>query len=183
MKRLRFARDGYILMSAAFYAAAVLYMLLPEIPPKLLCITSGVFLLLYGVIKVVGFFAKDLYCLAFQYDLAEGVALMLLGAAVLAFGTRSVPYLTVGLGWLALLEGLLKVQMSRDAKGFGLETWKRILTAGLVTAVLSAALIFCAASHAPGQRLLAGLTMLSLGIMDQCVVHDTVKLKKQGAEA
>lgn len=175
MKRLRFARDGYILISVAFYAAAVLYMLLPDSPPKVLCIVSGILLVLYGIIKVVGFFAKDLYCLAFQYDLALGIMLMLLGVAVLIFHVRAEPYLAVGLGWFSLLEGLLKVQMARDAKDFGLETWGRILGAGLVTAVLSACLIFTAANNAAGVHILAGCTLLALGAMDHAVVLYTVK--------
>ncbi|MFQ9732082.1 MAG: hypothetical protein ACLT8X_11075 [Mediterraneibacter faecis] len=38
----------------------------------------------YGIIKMIGYFSKDLYCLAFQYDLACGIFLIILGVVALS---------------------------------------------------------------------------------------------------
>ena len=92
MKKLRLARDGYILMSIAFYVAGLTYMFLPEISPLTICITSGIVLIVYGIIKVIGYCSNDLYCLAFQYDLACGLFLMVLGVIMLSCNQRIITH-------------------------------------------------------------------------------------------
>ena len=116
------ARDGYIVMSIVFYIAGLTYMLLPEISPMTICISSGIALIAYGIIKIIGYCSNDLYCLAFQYDLACGIFLIVLGVIMLCSSTKLIPYLSVGLGALVLLDSLLTIQTSKDAKQFGLQT-------------------------------------------------------------
>lgn len=178
MKKLRIARDGYILISIAFYIAAVIYMLVLGLQPQVVCLVSGVVLIAYGIIKIIGFFSKDPYCLAFQYDLAMGTLLILLGAAVLFFNTRIAVHLPIGLGWLALLDSLLKIQMSKDAKEFGLEKWNAILGIALVTAVLSLLLIFKRFSKPRAAHIIVGCALFAEGLMNHCTVHYTVRRMK-----
>ena len=96
------ARDGYIVMSIVFYIAGLIYMILPEISPMTICISSGIALIAYGIIKIIGYCSNDLYCLAFQYDLACGIFLIVLGVIMLCSSTKLIPYLSVGLGALVL---------------------------------------------------------------------------------
>ena len=58
----------------------------------------------YGIIKIIGYFSKDLYCLAFQYDFACGVFLIVLGMIVLCIKNYKDGYLLAGLGIFILLE-------------------------------------------------------------------------------
>ena len=120
------ARDGYIVMSIVFYIAGLIYIILPEISPMTICISSGIALIAYGIIKIIGYCSNDLYCLAFQYDLACGIFLIVLGVIMLCSSTKLIPYLSVGLGALVLLDSLLTIQTSKDAKQFGLQTWHMI---------------------------------------------------------
>ena len=78
-------------------------------------------LLAYGIIKLIGYFAGDLYCLAFQYDLGCGLLLLVLGAVVLVMNLKVSVYLVPGLGLLILLDSLLTIQMVHDAKNL---VWK-----------------------------------------------------------
>lgn len=57
-------------------------MLLPEMSQMTICISSGIALIAYGIIKVIGYFSNDLYCLAFQCDLACGLFLIVLGIII-----------------------------------------------------------------------------------------------------
>ena len=57
-------------MPIIFYIAGSIYIALPHEESSAICISSGVILLVYGIIKIVGYFSSDLYCLAFRYDLA-----------------------------------------------------------------------------------------------------------------
>lgn len=179
MNKLRFARDGSLLISIIFYLAAAAYLLIQDIPPMVLYGFCGCLLIAYGVIKVVGFYSGDLYCLAFQYDFAFGILMIVMGMAVLLFQEKSVAYLPIGLGWFALADGLFKVQMAQDAKQFGLEKWKRIQITGFVTAVLSGVLILFS-RNASVSHILTSLILLSEGIMNHCVVLTAVRKLERG---
>ena len=175
MKKLRLARDGYIVMSIVFYIAGLAYIFLPEISPLTLCITSGVVLIVYGIIKMIGYFSNDLYCLAFQYDLACGLFLMVLGVIILACNQRIITHLSAGLGVLVLLDSLLSIQTSKDAKQFGLETWNIILATSIIAAVFSVLLIVKPYYSQLAAHIVAGGTLLAEGLKSHCVVILTVR--------
>ena len=179
MKKLRLARDGYIVMSIVFYIAGLTYIFLPEISPLAICITSGIVLIVYGIIKVIGYFSNDLYCLAFQYDLACGLFLMVLGVIMLARNQRIIAHLPAGLGVLVLLDSLLSLQTSKDAKQFGLETWNVILTTSIIAAVFSVLLIVKPYRSQVTAYIVAGCTLLAEGLKNHCVVLLTVKTMKR----
>ena len=111
MKKLQFARSGYILISCIFYVTAVVNLIFPHLSPMALSCFGGVILILYGVIKLVGFFSEDLYCLAFRYDLAWGLLIMVIGVLLLVKNVSVAQYLAPGLGWMALLDNLFHIQM------------------------------------------------------------------------
>ncbi len=176
MKKLQFAQGGYIAMSIIFYAAALIYLIFPDLPSMLLCCFSGVILLLYGVIKIIGFFSEDLYCLAFRYDLAFGLFLMVIGVFALIRNTAIAQHLASGLGWIALLDNLFHVQMSKEARDFGLEQWKLILGLSIAAGALSVLLIVYDFLGLGAARLLACIVLLAEGVVNHCIVKLTVRL-------
>lgn len=175
MKQQKLAKAGYLTISAVFYIAGAAYIVLPEVSPLTLCILSGIVLIAYGIIKIIGYFSKDLYCLAFQYDLACGLFLIVFGIIALVRSQQIIPHLSVGLGTLILLDGLLSIQMSRDAKQFGLETWYVILAAAIAAGVLGGVVIISPFHTTLGQHVAAGCALLAQGFKICCVVHYTVK--------
>ena len=181
MKQQKLAKTGYLIISVIFYILGAAYIVLPEVPPLVLCVISGIMLIAYGVIKIIGYFSKDLYCLAFQYDLACGLLLIVFGIIALVRSQQIIPHLSVGLGTLILLDGLLSIQMSRDAKQFGLETWYVILAAAIVVGVLGGVVIISPFHTTLGQHIAAGCALLAQGFKSHCVVHYTVKTMKRPA--
>ena len=175
MKRQKLAKVGYLMISVVFYIIGAAYIVLPEVSPMKLCIISGIVLIAYGVIRIIGYFSKDLYCLAFQYDLACGLFLIVFGTVILVRSQQIIPHLSIGLGALILLDSLLSIQMSRDAKQFGLETWYVILAAAIVAGVFGGVVIIGPFHTALGKHIAAGCALLAQGFKSQCVVHLTVK--------
>lgn len=180
MNQQKLAKAGYLAISVVFYIAGVAYMLMPEVPAPAICNISGVILITYGVIKIIGYFSKDLYCLAFQYDLACGLFLIVFGVIALVRSRQIIPHLSMGLGALILLDSLLTIQMSKDAKRFGLETWYVILASAIAAGVLGGVVIVSPFHTAPGQHIAAGCALLAQGFKSHCVVHFTVKTMKRG---
>lgn len=133
----------------------------------------------YGIIKIIGYCSNDLYCLAFQYDLACGIFLIVLGVIMLCSSTKLIPYLSVGLGALVLLDSLLTIQTSKDAKQFGLQTWHIILVTSIIAAVFGVLLIVRPFHSQRIAHVVAGGALLAEGLKSHCVVRLTVRIMKR----
>ena len=175
MRKRKIARFGYLVISVLFCCAAFALWLRPEYPPKAACFASGAILLGYGVIRIVGFFSDDPYCLAFHYDLACGLLFMVVGAVVWLKGVRSYPYLVPGFGWIALLDSLCKIQMAKEARDFGLRQWNILLLTAILTGVSSVLLVAEGFPGPQATRVLMGCTLLLEGILNWLTVQCTVK--------
>lgn len=170
LKQIKFARTGYILISILFYLSGVLCIVIPDINGKTAAIAGGLLLIVYGIIKIIGYLSKDLYCLAFQYDFACGLFLIVIGVVVLVIGWDFKGHLLSGLGLLVLLDSLLSIQTSIDAKKFGLAAWPVILASSILSGTLGVALIIV------NTQVIAGLSLLAEGFMRHYIVRCTVYL-------
>lgn len=168
LKRLKFARFGYILISVLFYITGLYCILSHRLVSEKSAIISGIILIAYGIIKITGYVSKDLYSLAFQYDFACGTLLIVLGLIVLFVYAKFFKYLSPGLGVLILLDSLLSIQTSIDARKFGIRQWQVILAASLVAGTFGVIQIVI------GSNLTSGLALLAEGFLRQCVVLYTV---------
>lgn len=163
------------MISALFCRAAFAVWLLPEYSPQAAFCVSGTILLGYGVIRIVGFFSDDPYCLAFHYDLACGLLFLVVGAMIWIKGVRGYPYLIPGLGWIALLDSLCKIQMAKEARDFGLHQWRVILPAAILTGISSFLLILDGFPGPRATKILTGCTLLLEGILNWFTVSFAVK--------
>lgn len=170
LKQIKFARTGYILISILFYLSGILCLAIPNISGKATTIAGGIILIAYGIIKITGYLSKDLYCLAFQYDFACGLFLLVLGIVVLVINQKFKGYLLSAVGILILLDSLLCIQTSLDAKRFGLSSWSGILAFSILSGILGAALIVT------NTQTIAGCSLLAEGLMRHYTVHCTVHL-------
>lgn len=170
LKQIKIARAGYILISVLFYISGIGCLIVPDISPKAAAIAAGIILIAYGIIKVTGYLSYDLYCLAFQYDLACGLFLIVLGIVVLAIGSKFSGHLLSGLGFLILMDSLLCIQTSMDAKKFGLATWFVILALSILSGTLGVILIVT------NVQIIAGCSLFAEGFMRQYIVQCTVYL-------
>lgn len=175
MKKLQFARTGYITISFIFYAVAAVYLFFPDLPAVALSCFSGIILIAYGVIKIVGFFSEDLYCLAFRYDMAFGLLIMVIGVLLVVKNSSVAQYLTPGLGWIALLSNLFHIQMAKEARDFGLKEWKIILGVSIAAGVLSVLLIIHAFPGPQVTHILSCIILLAAGATNHCIVKLTVR--------
>ena len=179
MKKIRMARDGYVLISVIFYIAGIVCMTIPSISPLVLCITGGIILVAYGIVNIIGYLSDDLYDLAFQYDLACGIFLIVLGVIALGCNLRIRAYLSPGLGLLILLDAVLKVQTAKDAKVFGLEIWKWILTLSIIVAAFGILIIIKPFQESQISHVIIGCGFFAEGLMNHLTVKETVKISKQ----
>ena len=173
---MRIAKYGYIVMSVAFCVIGLLLVLFPEVSAKVIYRVLGIALLCFGVVKLIGYFSRDLFRLAFQFDLEFGILLLALGLLVLVRPVGAMSFLCIALGIAILADGLFKIRIAADAKTFGVRTWWLLFTLAILTAVVGLLLIFRPRESAVFLTALLGVSLLTEGILNLCVVISTVKI-------
>lgn len=175
---MRIAKTGYIIISAVFCIAGILFIARPELSVKIIGRGLGIAMILFGCIRLVGYFSRDLFRLAFQYDLEFGILLIALGVIVFIRSPNVMNFIFIALGIAILADGLFKVQIAMDSKRFGIAAWWLILLLAVLTGFVGLLLVFRPVESAHVLTMLLGVSLLAEGILNLCVVVSTVKIVK-----
>lgn len=173
---MKTAKGGYIIVSLMFCILGITLIVFPEFSAELLGQICGSMFLLFGCVKLIGYFSKDLFRLAFQFDLEFGILMIVLGIVILAHPGSLRNFICITFGVAVLGDGLFKIRIALDAKRFGIEKWW--LT--MVTAVLTSGfglLLVC--SPLLAEKLLMiflGIALLAEGILSMSTVITMVKI-------
>jgi uncharacterized membrane protein HdeD (DUF308 family) len=139
-------------------------------------VAVGVGMLLFGIIKLVGYFSRDLFRLAFQYDLAFGLLSLALGIIVLVRPGNLMNFICLALGLAILADGLFKVQLSMDARTFGIRPWWLILALAVLTGALGLVMVFRPTESARVLVVLFGVALIFEGVLNLSTVLAAVKI-------
>lgn len=173
---MRVAKAGYIVMSLVFCAAGAACIAKPGLSASVIGHMLGAAMILFGAVKLVGYCSRDLYRLAFQYDLGFGLLLIALGALVLARPNQVLDFLFTALGVAVLTDALYKMQIAVDAKRFGLASWWLTLALAIAAGGVGLALVLRPWDSARLLTILLGAALLSEGVLNLCVAVSTVKI-------
>ena len=166
-KLIRAAKIAYIITSLLFCVGGALLLTLGDLSVSVIGTAGGI---------LAGYFSKDLYRLAFQFDLAEGILLLVIGAAVLCNPDRAIAFLCLMLGLAVLVDALCKLQTALDARLFGLPAWGLILGLAICTGLIGAVLAFRPAASARVLTALLGVSLVAEGALNLCVALFAVKV-------
>ena len=166
---IRAAKISYIVTSVAFCVLGILLIVLRNWSVSFIGVVTGIMLIAFGIVKLLGYFSKDLYRLAFQFDLAFGILLIVLGGIILAKPERAMSFVCLMLGVAILADGLFKLQTALDAKEFGLRSWWAILALAVLAGLIGAVLALHPTESAVVMTLLAGASMIVEGVLNLCV--------------
>lgn len=175
---MRIAKIGYIVMSVMFCIAGALFIALPDISITMIGISMGIAMIVFGIVKLVGYFSRDLFRLAFQFDLELGILLLVLGLMVLIRPDDLMTFMCIALGISILTDGLFKVQIALDSKRFGIKSWWVIFALAVVAGTIGVFLIFRSAKSAQFLTVLLGVSILAEGILNLYTVISTVLIIK-----
>lgn len=173
---MKAAKIGYIILSVLYCALGILLITMPELSITALGILLGIGMIVFGIVKIVGYFSKDLFRLAFQYDLAFGGLLIALGIIVLVNPEHLLSFFCIVMGIAVLCDGLFKIQIAIDSKPFGISTWWLILLFAVITVAAGVLLIIRPAQAARVLMVFLGISMLADGILNLIVALFTVKI-------
>lgn len=133
-------------------------------------------MMLFGLVKVIGYCSKDLYRLAFQFDLAFGILLMALGIILIIRADAMVNLICIVMGICVLADALLKIQISIDSKTFGIQKWWLILAMAILTGVAGFLLVFRPSESIQIIMILFGIALITEGVLNLITILIAVKI-------
>ena len=174
----RIAKSGYITISALMCVVGILMIFMPGLSIGLMGIACGGVMIIFGIVKLVGYFSRDLYRLAFQYDLACGILMIILGIITIFKCHSILNFLCVVVGLLILADGLFKIQTAIDSKHFGIGSWWIILLFAILAGITGLVLLFNANEGVEAITVLMGITFLFEGILNIGTIITAVSKEK-----
>ena len=176
---VRAAKAGSLILSLLLCALGLLLMLKPDLSAVAIGIIVGCVLIAFGVVKLIGYYSKDLYRLAFQFDLAFGLFLLVLGLVVLLRPQLAMSTLCVILGVEIVADCLFRIQTALDAKRFGLGSWWLILLLAVLAGAGGVLMVMSPMSGALTLTVLLGVSLLAQGILNLGVTLCAIKIMAQ----
>lgn len=131
MKWIKQVKAAFIAVSSLLIVIGVCFLLWPGLSAAAACTVLGAAAVIYGVVKLIGYFSNDLYRLAFQFDLAVGVLTLLVGGILIFHPADLLLFLPLVAGLFILVDSVLRIQTALDAKHFGMKKWWAILAASI----------------------------------------------------
>lgn len=172
------AKTGYIAVSILLAVLGIVLIAWPTFSVNALGVICGILLILFGGVKLVGYFSKDLYRLAFQYDMPFGILLIILGIIMLIHPGNLASFICVVFGLSVLISSLFNIQTALDAKKFGVNQWWLIFALSVIAAVWGLILVFRPSEAADVMAVLLGITLLFESAVNICTVVTSVKIVK-----
>lgn len=173
---MKTAKIGYVVMSVLFCVLGVVLFVSPAVSVAWIGRLLGIGMMVFGVVKLVGYFSRDLFRLAFQYDLAFGTLLIALGLVTLLHPNSAMSFLCIMFGIPVLADGLFKIQMAIDSHRFGVRSWWVVLLLAILTCVIGVLLVLRPGDGAQVLTMMMGISLFLDGVLNLSVAICLVKI-------
>lgn len=178
-KFIRTAKVGYIALSALLCLFGLLLIIFPDTAANVAGFICAILLIAFGIVKIIGYFSRDIYRLAFQYDLAFGLLMILLGAAMFANPGSLSSFICLSLGLYILTDSLFKIQIALDARRFGVRSWMLILISAVLAGIGGLLLVLRPTESIQVLVVMLGISLLFEGLLNLITVLTSVKVMRE----
>ena len=178
VKFIQRIKIAYSIISVGLILLGLFFVFFPVDSAYTICYAVGIISIVFGIIKLMGYFSHDVYRLAFQFDLAIGIAMMVCGIVLLVRPKVFISLVPVIIGILVLVDGLFKIQTAIDSKKFGLKKWWISLSLGIASGLIGISLILKPFEGNKILMILLGITLIIDGVQNLWMVLYTVRSKR-----
>jgi uncharacterized membrane protein HdeD (DUF308 family) len=175
---MRVAKYGYIAISIIFCLVGIALILLPMPSMSAISLFFGIAMLVFGIFKLIGYYSKDLFRLAFQYDLQFGILLIILGTVTLFMRKDALRFICVAYGVCLMADCLFRIGIAFDAKHFGIQSWWVTLVLAIFGGIVGLLLTVCPVAALEAAKVLLGVSLFAEGILSLSMVVSMVKIIK-----
>lgn len=175
MRGLKAVKQLYTITTLCFVVIGFILAIWPQIGLDVMCKIVGVFLITHGILRLAGYFSKDLFQLAFQFDLGLGIISFILGILMIFRSNTFINIITICIGVFMVVDAALRIQTAIEARKFGIVTWWVILVMAIIVAVIGVLLLFVPFKTVTMITRVMGVCLCFDGIMNLIVVRNTVQ--------
>lgn len=179
MRRVKSAKWMYSISSLLLCVLGLVMIIWPALSARIVCYLFGGVMIFYGATKLWGYFSRDIYRLAFQFDLALGILLCIMGLILILHPNAIIAVLPVVIGLIVLIDGVFKVQTAFDAKRFGLREWWLILLGAVLCIGLGLLLLSDPFEGSSWLMVLVGIALMVDGVQNLFNALYTVKVSRR----
>ncbi len=137
----------------------------------------GIMALIIGCAKLIGYFSNDMYRLAFQFDLAIGIFIIILGVFAFISGENNADKYVLAVGFYVVLDGGLILLSAIDSKRFGITNWQWILFTSIGIVVLGVFVLAAPHFDAVVDNVAVGIALFVDGVENAWITAYTVKVR------
>lgn len=179
MKFVRNIKYAYMILSVFLFCEGLYMLFFHPVYEANLFIAVGISLICYGGVKLLGYFSKEPYGLAFQFDLALGIPIMLIGILIVGSAALKDSFTPRLIGLLIGMEAAFRAQTALDARKFGIPKWWLLLLFSFLLETLGFLLFMFTQSAFSFYFSLLGLSLVLYGIQNFLTAFYTIrKIKK-----
>jgi uncharacterized membrane protein HdeD (DUF308 family) len=134
------------------------------------CRFLGGVAVLFGIVRILGYFLREIEGVGIRYDFATGAFAIVAGAFLLWRAPEVANVTDVVIGLFILVDCVFKLQVAMDSKRMGASAWWITLLFTCVALVLGLLLIF---DTFKGQKVLSimmGIALVADGLQNLCTV-------------
>lgn len=178
-RTLQCAKWLYIVTSVLLCLSGAVLLICPGIALEIVCDAFGVLLLIFGVGKFTGYFSNEKFHLAFQFDLALGILVILFGILLILHPGRLLSSVWTLIGIFEMVDGAFKLQTALDARRFGMNKWWLLLTTSVICMAFG---VLLSLNPAKGSDLfvrLLGVSLLVVGLQNLFTALYTIHRRRQ----
>ena len=182
MKIFKRIKWSYVVLSAMFLLLGIFLVANPETSLIMICRILGAAMAVFGVMKIVLYFIREVEGVAIRFDFAVGLFCIILGALMLWRAPALTDVLSVMIGLLVLVDSVFKLQVAVDSRRMGAHSWWVTLVCTvvcLVLGVLLAIIIKTFATGACSEDMLGSFICAGIGgaLMAQIAVNVGMNLR------
>ena len=175
-KRIKWA---YLLISVFFIALGVLLVVRPDTSMTNFCRFLGGVAILFGIIRVIGYFLREMEGVGLQYDFATGAFAVIAGALMIWRAPEMAGIMSVVIGLFILVDCVFKLQVAMDSRRMGASSWWVTLMFTCVSMVLGLLLVFDTFKGQQVLSIMMGISLVADGLQNLCtVVYAAVFVKE-----
>lgn len=183
MKLLKRVRWVYLLLSVFLMTIGICLIAWPKVSISMVCYIVGGGLIVFGLMKLVGYFVRELETMVEQYDFAVGVLSVVGGCVLIVQPDQLLVLLPQVLGIYMLVDCIFKMQVALDAKRLYNSLWYLMPLVILLCALWGLCLIFKPFGLGENLPVLLGGGLIADSLQNlAAVAFIAVTVRKPGAE-
>ncbi|WP_343207892.1 HdeD family acid-resistance protein [Anaerolentibacter hominis] len=165
MEILKTFKKNYVVVAVLYMLFGLVLLIWPEMSLMTICYSFGVITIVFGIVRLIGYFVKDSFVSAFRYDLVIGVLAVAAGIFILIKPDFIASILPVVLGIFIIVSSMIKLQNALDLKRFHYDNWWVVVIFAVLTTVLGIIIIVNPFEAAKMAMMFVGVALAVDGVL------------------